>query len=182
MSPTLQADSLPAEPQGKPKNRLIYVVFLDSTHKWYHMLFVFVWLTSLSMIISSCIPAAANGISSSFLYDWIMFHCICTCRLKKYSHNLQVEWFHLVRIFRALSPGNSIPVPLRKVLQGGEAGWGVRPHTSLQQREPAIWTLKIRYQVKEFIILCIVRCKHLGSLNSLLSDAPQLSGGRSCLP
>ena len=51
---------------------------------------------------------------------------------------MKVELFYLVRIFRALSPGNSISVPLRKLLQGGEAGWGVKPHTSLQQREPAI--------------------------------------------
>ena len=52
------------------------------------------------------------------------------------------------------------------MFQEGEAGWGFRLQTSLQQREPAIWTLKIRYQVKEFSILCMGRGKHLVSLNS----------------
>ena len=40
---------------------------------------------------------------------------------------------------------------------------------------------EIRYQVKEFSILCMGRCKSLGSLNSLISYAPQLAGARSCL-
>ena len=38
--------------------------FLDSTYKWYHMIFVFFCLTSLSMIISSSIHVAANQFSS----------------------------------------------------------------------------------------------------------------------
>ena len=39
----------------------MYHFLLDSTYKWYHIVFVFVWLTSLSMIISRCIHVAANG-------------------------------------------------------------------------------------------------------------------------
>ena len=38
---------------------------LVSTYKWHHMIFVF--LTSLSMMISSCIHVAANGIHLFFL-------------------------------------------------------------------------------------------------------------------
>ena len=38
------------------------------------MIFVFVWLTSLSMIISRSIHVAANGIFYSF-YGWVIFHC-----------------------------------------------------------------------------------------------------------
>ena len=38
--------------------------FLDSTYKWYHIIFVFFCLTSLSMIISSSIHVAANQFSS----------------------------------------------------------------------------------------------------------------------
>ena len=49
-------------------------------------------------------------------------------------------------------------------------------HRLLQHREQAVSTSKIRYQVKECSILCIGRGKPLGSLNSLLSCAPQLSG------
>ena len=39
---------------------------LDSTSKWYYMIFVFLWLTSLSMIISRFIHIAANAIISFF--------------------------------------------------------------------------------------------------------------------
>ena len=57
-SPALQVDSLPAEPLGKP---------LDSTDKQYYMIFIFVWLTSFSMIISRPVHVATNGILSFFL-------------------------------------------------------------------------------------------------------------------
>ena len=53
---------------------------------------------------------------------------------------------------------------------------GIRLHTDIQQREQAVWTSKIRYQIKEFSIVCMGRFKPLGSLNSLLSYVPQLSG------
>ena len=53
---------------------------------------------------------------------------------------------------------------------------GVRLHTNLQQREQAVWTSKIRYQIKQFSIGCVGRFKPLGSLNSLLSYVPQLCG------
>ena len=39
----------------------------------------------------------------------------------------------------------------------------------------------MRYQVKEFSILCMRRHKPLGSLNSLLSYAPQVSGANPVL-
>ena len=40
------------------------------------MIFVFLWLTSLSMIISRSIHVAANGIISFFFYGWVLFNCI----------------------------------------------------------------------------------------------------------
>ena len=40
------------------------------------MIFVFVWLTSLSMILSRSLHLAADGIISFFFYCWIIFHCI----------------------------------------------------------------------------------------------------------
>ena len=55
-------------------------------------------------------------------------------------------------------------------------GVGVRLHTNEQQREQAGWASKIRYQIKDFSIGCMGRCKPLGSRNSLLSYVPQLSG------
>ena len=93
---------------------------------------------------------------------------------KKDSHDLKVELLYLAGMFRPLSPGASISVALRKLLQGGRGE--VRLYTTLQQRKQAVWTSKVRYQVKEFSILCAGRCKPLGSLNSLPSHTPQLSG------
>ena len=40
------------------------------------MIFVFVWLTSLSMITSRSICVAANGNISLFFYGWVIFHCM----------------------------------------------------------------------------------------------------------
>ena len=82
-------------------------------------------------------------------------------------------------MFRTPSLGDSISVALRKLLQGGRSR-GVRPYITLQQREQAVWTSKIRCQVKQFCILCMERCKPLGPLNSLLSYATQLSGTKFC--
>ena len=39
---------------------------LDSTYELWHMIFVFLWLTSLSMIISRSVHVAANDIISFF--------------------------------------------------------------------------------------------------------------------
>ena len=51
-------------------------IFLDSTHKWHHMVFVSLcWLTSLGMMISRSIHVAADTSSPSFR-GWVMFHCI----------------------------------------------------------------------------------------------------------
>ena len=41
---------------------------------------------------------------------------------KKYSHNLKVELFYLMEMFRTPSLGDSISVALRKVLQRGRRG------------------------------------------------------------
>ena len=93
--------------------------------------------------------------------------------LKKYIQPESKELFYLVGMFRTQSPGDNISVALRKLLQGGRRE--VRLYTCLQQREQTVWKANIRYQVKEFSILCMGRCKPLGSLNSSLLYAPQLS-------
>ena len=55
-----------------------FELFLDSTCKWYHTVFVFVWLISLSVTFSRHIHVAANG-NISF-YGWIIFNCVlCVC-------------------------------------------------------------------------------------------------------
>ena len=39
----------------------MYFFFLDSTCKWYHKIFVFLWLTSLNIIFSGSIHVVPNG-------------------------------------------------------------------------------------------------------------------------
>ena len=56
--------------------KFICIIFLDSTDKWYHMVFIFLWLNLLSMIISRYIHAAADGIIFWLLNGWVIFHCI----------------------------------------------------------------------------------------------------------
>ena len=52
---------------------LYHLFFKNSAYKWYHMISVFLWLTSLSMIISGSIHVAANFIHFN---GWVIFHCI----------------------------------------------------------------------------------------------------------
>ena len=50
---------------------------IDSTYKWSHVLLVFVWLTSLRMIISRSIHVAAGGIISYFFVaEWYSILCM----------------------------------------------------------------------------------------------------------
>ena len=49
----------------------------ESTYKSYHVEFVFLFVRcSLSVIISSCIHVAANGVIFFFFYGWVTFRCI----------------------------------------------------------------------------------------------------------
>ena len=95
------------------------------------------------------------------------------------------ELLYLVGIFETPSPGDSISVALRKLLQGGRRGsqatykFATKGTGSLNI-EDYCQVRKISYQVKEFSVLCVGRCKPLGSQSSFLSCAPQLSGTRSC--
>ena len=72
---------------------------------------------------------------------------------------------------------DSISVALRKLLQeGGRKNWATYKFIT---KTAGNMNIKIRYQVKEFSILCVGRCKPLGSLKSFLSFASQLSGAKS---
>ena len=100
--------------------------------------------------------------------------------IKKVNSQLESrELFYVMRMFRTESLRNSISVALRKLLQGGRRGSQTIfkfPATWTPDCEQAVWTSKIGHQVKEFSILCSGRYKPLGSLDSLLSSAPQVSG------
>ena len=72
---------------------------------------------------------------------------------------------------------DSISVALRKLLQGGgRKNWATYKFIT---KTAGNVNIKIRYQVKEFSILCVGRCKSLGSMKSFLSFASQLSGAKS---
>ena len=49
--------------------------FFDSTYKWDHTMFVFLWLILLRIMPSSPIHVVAQAGFPSF-YDWIIFHCM----------------------------------------------------------------------------------------------------------
>ena len=51
------------------------------------MVFVFLFLTSLNMVISRSIHVAANGRISPF-YAWVVFPCVCVCSLSSlFTHS-----------------------------------------------------------------------------------------------
>ena len=56
--------------------KFIWIISLDSTYKWCYVILVFVWFTSLSIIISRSIPVAAEGIISFFFDGRVIFRCI----------------------------------------------------------------------------------------------------------
>ena len=61
-------------------NRIYYLYyFLDSTYKRYHVTFVFLWLTSLSVIFSRPTHVVANDIISLFLWLSNIPLCVCVC-------------------------------------------------------------------------------------------------------
>ena len=89
------------------------------------------------------------------------------------SHNLKAEscfdWWKCLELRARKTASQWLWENPKK--GGGE----ISLYTSLQQRKQAVWTSRIRYQVKEFSILCLGRCKPLGPLNSFLSYASPVS-------
>ena len=81
-------------------------------------------------------------------------------------------------MFRTLGPGDSISVALRKVLQGGRRG--SQPIYKFATKGKAVWISKIRYQVKEFSVLFLGRCKPLDSLDSFLPYGSSAIWGQPC--
>ena len=49
--------------------------FSDPIYKWNYMVFVFLWLISLSIIPCRSVHVVANG-KTSFFFLWLIFHCI----------------------------------------------------------------------------------------------------------
>ena len=87
------------------------------------------------------------------------------CPLKIYVQPISRELFYLVGMFRTPSPGDSILVALRKLLQGGRKV----SQAVYKFATKGTGSLNIKIRVKEFSILCLGRCKSLGLLDSFLS-------------
>ena len=49
------------------------------TFKWYHMIFVFLWLTSLNMINLYVYPYCCKWHYFILYYGWAIFLCVCVC-------------------------------------------------------------------------------------------------------
>ena len=69
-SPRGRKESDTAERLSPPLPATPHFIFLDFTHKWYHLISVFLWLIPLSVIVSRSSHVAADDIISFFSYDW----------------------------------------------------------------------------------------------------------------
>ena len=71
--------------------------FLDSTYKWNHIAFVFLWLISLSIIPSRSICVAPNGkISFFFMAEYHVYIYICHNLFIYSSMNEHLGCFHIL--------------------------------------------------------------------------------------
>ena len=60
-------------------NKFICILFLDFIYEWYHMIFVFVWLTSLCMIIFWIHLSCCKWHYFILSYGWVILHRVCVC-------------------------------------------------------------------------------------------------------
>ena len=62
---------------------LIFFYILDSTYKWKHTVFIFLWLISLSIMPSRSIHTVTNSkISFFFMAKWCWENKIAICKIK----------------------------------------------------------------------------------------------------
>ena len=80
-------------------------------------------------------------------------------------------------MFRTLSPGDSISVALRKLLQGGRRGSQAMYKSAT--KEAGVLNTKDQLSTKEFTILCVGRSKPLGSLKFIPFTCTSAISGQS---
>ena len=105
---------------------------------------------------------------------------------EKYSHNRKVQSYFIWWECLGPEPRRQHLCSSEKTVPGGWRGgsqviskFAIKGAGSLNIKDYCE-VRKIRYQIKECSILYMGRCKPLGSPNSFLSHAPQLSGTKSC--
>ena len=68
--------------------------FLDATYKWYHTVFIFLWLISLSILSSRSIHVVANS-KILFFYVWLIFYIYLTSFIHS-SIDRHLGCFHIL--------------------------------------------------------------------------------------
>ena len=106
--------------------------FLDSTYKWQHAVFVFLWVMSLSIILSRSIHVFVHGKIFIFFYGWVVFHCVYIPHLPyPFICLWKLGCFHILAIVSntALNTGVHVSFQIRVfvffgcVPRIGIAGW-----------------------------------------------------------
>ena len=64
----------------------VSVLFLDSTYKWDHKVFVFLWLISLSITALEVHPCYHKWQQFNLFYGWVIFHCV-------YTYHIFICWW-----------------------------------------------------------------------------------------
>ena len=71
----------------------LFVLFFDSTCKWDHVAFLFLWLISLSIISSRFIHVFTNGKIFSFLWLSNSPLCVCACVCHIFFIHLSIDGY-----------------------------------------------------------------------------------------
>ena len=97
---------------------------LNSICKW-HMVSVFLWLTSLSTIIPRSIYVAANGNNSSFFDDPVVFHCEYIHHILSIHSSLSGHFgcFHDLATVNSAAVNRRAQGPLQIVVLSREMNW-----------------------------------------------------------